>query len=51
MKAVAALRAAGATVEHVVTVVDREEGATEAFAAEGISLHALFKKREFTDQT
>ena len=35
LKAVAALRAAGATVKHVVTVVDREEGATEAFAAEG----------------
>ena len=47
LKAVAALRAAGATVEHVVTVVDREEGATEAFAAEGISLHALFRKSEF----
>ena len=50
LKAVAALRAAGATVEHVVTVVDREEGATDAFAAEGISLHALFKKSEFTDK-
>ena len=47
LKAVATLRAAGATVEHVVTVVDREEGATEAFAVEGISLHALFRKREF----
>ncbi len=35
LKAVAALRSAGATVKHVVTVVDREEGATEAFAAEG----------------
>ena len=43
----AALRAAGATVEHVVTVVDREEGAAEAFAAEGITLHALFRKSEF----
>ena len=47
LKAVAALRAAGAKVEHVVTVVDREEGATEAFAAEGIALHALFRKSEF----
>ena len=47
LKAVAALRAAGATVEHVVTVVDREEGATDAFAAEGISLHSLFRKSEF----
>jgi orotate phosphoribosyltransferase len=47
LKAVATLRAAGATVEHAVTVVDREEGATEAFAAAGISLHALLRKREF----
>jgi orotate phosphoribosyltransferase len=50
LKAIAALRAAGARVEHVVTVVDREEGASGAFSAEGISLHALFRKREFTDQ-
>ncbi len=47
LRAVAALRAAGATVEHVITVVDREEGAGEAFAAEGISLHALTRKSEF----
>jgi orotate phosphoribosyltransferase len=50
LKAVAALRAAGAVVEHVVTVVDREEGAEAAFAAEGITLHALFRKSAFTDQ-
>jgi orotate phosphoribosyltransferase len=50
LKAVAALRAAGAIVEHVVTVVDREEGAEAAFAAEGITLHALFRKSAFTDQ-
>jgi orotate phosphoribosyltransferase len=47
LKAVAALRAVGATVEHIVTVVDREEGATEAFASEGLTLHALFRKSEF----
>ncbi|MGH9331065.1 MAG: orotate phosphoribosyltransferase [Vicinamibacterales bacterium] len=46
-KAVAALREAGALVEHVVTVVDREEGAAEAFAADGITLQALFRKAEF----
>jgi orotate phosphoribosyltransferase len=51
LKAVAALRAAGALVTHAVAVVDREEGATEAFAAEGITLHALFRKSEFTDQS
>jgi orotate phosphoribosyltransferase len=47
LKAVAALRAAGAEVKDVVTVVDREEGATEAFATEGIALNALFRKAEF----
>jgi orotate phosphoribosyltransferase len=47
LKAIAALRDAGAGVEHVVTVVDREEGAGEAFAAAGITLHALFRKSEF----
>jgi orotate phosphoribosyltransferase len=47
LKAIAALREAGATVQHVVTVVDREEGAAEAFAAAGIALHALFRKSEF----
>ena len=50
LKAVAALREAGARVEHVLTVVDREEGATEAFSAEGIALHALYKKSEFASE-
>jgi orotate phosphoribosyltransferase len=47
LKSVAILREAGASVTDVVTVLDREEGASEAFAAEGIRLHALFKKSEF----
>jgi orotate phosphoribosyltransferase len=47
LKAVAALRAAGAIVAHVVTVIDREEGAGEGFAAAGITLHALFHKSDF----
>jgi orotate phosphoribosyltransferase len=50
LKAVAALRAAGAKVAHAIAIVDREEGATEAFAAEGIALHSLFTKSAFTDQ-
>lgn len=50
LKAVAALRAAGAIVEHALTVVDREEGATEAFAAEGITLHALLRKSDFGEE-
>ncbi len=50
LKAVAALRNAGALVEHVVTVVDREEGAAEAFAAEGVTLHALYRKGAFAEE-
>ena len=46
LKAVATLREAGAHVEHVVTVVDREEGAAAAFSAEGIALHPLCLKSE-----
>ena len=47
LKAIDALREAGATVEHVITIVDREEGAAESFAAAGVALHALFRKSEF----
>jgi orotate phosphoribosyltransferase len=50
LKAVAVLREAGAQVEHVITVVDREEGAGEAFAEQGITLHALFRKSEFASE-
>ncbi len=49
LKAVAILREAGAKVDHIVTIVDREEGATETFAAAGITLHALYRKSEFAD--
>jgi orotate phosphoribosyltransferase len=51
LKAVAALRDTGARVEHVVTVVDREEGAAQAFADAGVTLHALYRKSEFTEKT
>jgi len=47
LKAAAALREAGADVRHVITIVDREEGASDAFAAEGLALHALYRKSEF----
>jgi orotate phosphoribosyltransferase len=47
LKAVEALRAAGAKIDHVVTIVDREEGAEESFAAAGITLHPLYRKSEF----
>jgi orotate phosphoribosyltransferase len=31
----------------VLTVVDREEGAADAFRAAGLALHALYRKSEF----
>ena len=45
----AALRAAGAHVDWVVTVVDREAGAHEALAEKGVSLHALVRVSELMD--
>lgn len=50
LKAVAALRDAGAVVDDAIAVVDREEGAREGFASKGITLHALYRKSEFTDE-
>ena len=50
LKAIATLRSAGAKIAHVVTVVDREEGAGEAFSAEGVTLHPLFRKSEFAKE-
>ncbi|HVV94683.1 MAG TPA: orotate phosphoribosyltransferase [Hyphomicrobiales bacterium] len=47
MKAVDAFRAAGAEIAAVVTIVDREEGAVENFAARGLPFAALFKASEF----
>ncbi|MGJ4890977.1 orotate phosphoribosyltransferase [Bradyrhizobium sp. HKCCYLRH3099] len=47
MKAVETLREAGAEVSLVFTMVDREEGAAEAFAAVGLPFRALYKAREF----
>ncbi len=49
LMAIETLREAGAVVDHIVTIVDREEGATEAFAGAGITLHALYRKSEFAD--
>ena len=47
MKAVRAAREAGARVDTVVTVVDREEGAEKNLAKEGIILKALLNASEF----
>lgn len=47
MKAIDAIRDAGATIVGVVTLLDREEGAADAFSAAGIELHPLYRKSEF----
>ncbi|UFZ02558.1 orotate phosphoribosyltransferase [Bradyrhizobium ontarionense] len=47
MKAVEALREAGAEVALVFTMVDREEGAAETFAEAGLPFRALYKAHEF----
>ena len=40
------LRARGAVVDTVLCAIDRESGGTEAFAAEGLELRALFRMSE-----
>jgi orotate phosphoribosyltransferase len=46
LEAVEALREAGLEVGSAVCVVDREEGGSEALAAKGVSLQALFRATE-----
>ena len=41
LKAVAALQAEGAVIARVLTIVDRQEGAAEAFAAAGVPFGAI----------
>ena len=50
MKAVEALRDAGAEVAFVLSLVDREEGATEAFAAQGLDFRAIYRASEFLNR-
>jgi orotate phosphoribosyltransferase len=47
MKAVEALQAAGAKIALVISILDREEGAGELYAAAGIPFQSLFKAGEF----
>ena len=47
LKAVETARDAGAEIALVFTMVDRQEGAAETFAAAGIKFEALFKAEEF----
>jgi orotate phosphoribosyltransferase len=42
MQAVQAVRAQGATVKKVITIVDRLEGAADALKKEGIELVAIY---------
>ena len=47
IKAVEAVQEAGGEVVFVFTMIDREEGATEAFAEAGLPFRALYKAGEF----
>jgi orotate phosphoribosyltransferase len=47
MKAIEAVRAEGAAIERVITVVDRLEGAAEAFNAAGIPFQAILTTKDF----
>lgn len=47
IQAVKAVRDAGAEIVLVLTMVDRQEGAAETFAAEGIPFRSLFTAEEF----
>jgi orotate phosphoribosyltransferase len=47
LKAAEAVREAGGEIVLVFTMVDRDEGATEAFAEAGIAFRSLYKAGEF----
>jgi len=47
MKAIEAVRADGATVERVITIVDRLEGAAESFKAAGIAFEPILTTTDF----
>ena len=47
MKAIEAVRAEGAIIERVITVVDRLEGAAESFKAAGIPFQAILTTKDF----
>jgi orotate phosphoribosyltransferase len=47
IKAVDAVRDAGAEIVMVLTMVDREEGATETFREAGLTFRSLFKATEY----
>jgi orotate phosphoribosyltransferase len=47
LKAAEAVREAGGEIVLVLTMLDREEGATEAFAEAGLEFPSLYKAGEF----
>jgi orotate phosphoribosyltransferase len=47
MKAIEAVRAEGAMIDRVLTVVDRLEGAADAFKAKGIPFEAILTTKDF----
>ena len=47
LQAVDAVEAAGCEVSVVITLVDRQEGATEAFTRRNLPFHALFRASDF----
>jgi orotate phosphoribosyltransferase len=47
LKAAEAVKEAGGDVVLVLTMVDREEGATDAFAEAGLTFRSLYKATEF----
>ena len=48
MQAVKAARARGCAIVKIVAIVDREEGAAQNFASEGLRFEALFTRADFT---
>lgn len=47
LKAIDTLREAGADIVRVITLVDRQEGAEEAFTTAGLTFTPLFRAEEF----
>jgi orotate phosphoribosyltransferase len=50
LKAVEAVKDAGGEIALILTLVDREEGATQTFQAAGLPFRALFKAAEFLNK-
>src|SRR5262245_59225679 len=50
MQAVRAVRAQGAVIKRIITIVDREEGATENLRQEGLDLAPVFTKTDLLGQ-